>query len=114
MKQLMENVYDSKFADQNAGRVDFFPTVTDEVDVVAVTTTSYTYVIPTGARFLIFYPSAGLEYAVRLNEDATYPSATVTDGSGSILCPGQLDVEGVTSLGIISNSAGPLTIAVYG
>lgn len=114
MIHLMENVRDSTFNDQNAGRVDFFPPLTDHIDVVGVTTTSYTYAIPTGAKFLIFYPAAGLEYAVRRNEDAVYPSVTVTDGTGSILSPGQFDVEGLTSIGIISNSAGPLTIAVYG
>jgi hypothetical protein len=114
MKQLMENVQSSDFNAQAAGRVDFFPPLTDHIDQLSLSTTNTTYTIPTSAKFLVFYPEAGLEYAVRRDNAAVYPVAAITNGSGSMLSPAQLDVEGVTSIGVISNRTGYLTIAVYG
>lgn len=110
----MDNVRDSRFNAQVAGRVDFFPPASDHVDVLSLSTANTVYTIPTGAKFIIFHPQAGLEYAVKRNGVAVYPAAALTDGSGSLLSPAQLDVDGVTSLGIISNETGYLSMAVYG
>lgn len=114
MNQLLDNVQGSDFNHAPAGRVDFFPPVPDHVDQVSLSTSNVAYTVPASARFIIFFPQPGVEYAVRKNAVAVYPAAGITDGTGSILNPGQLDVKGVTTLGFISNSTGFLTMAIYG
>ena len=114
MNKLLENVEESKFIHHRAGRIDVFPKMPTHVDQIALSATSVTYTIPTDARWLIFSPQAGIEFAVKADADAVYPAAAITDGSGSLLNPAQLDVSGLTSLGIISNESGFLSIAVYG
>ena len=113
MEQLNSNVQGSEFNAIGAGRVDLFPKISDHVDIVPLGTTSVTYTIPADARFLIFSPIQGYNFAVRRDEDAVYPAAAVTDGTGSFLNPAQLDVQGVTSLGIISNGNSFLSIEAF-
>jgi hypothetical protein len=112
-KQLMSNVQDSQYNAQLAGRVDLFPLVPGYVDQVELSTSSATYTIPTNAKFLIFSPASGAQFAVKEDAAAVWPAGSITDGSGSFLNPAQLDVGGITSLGIISNVSGILSIAVY-
>lgn len=114
MNQLLENVQDSDFNAMPAGRVDFFPKVAEHVDVVVLSTSNVDYTIPTDARFLIFSPTDETSFAVKKDATAVYPAGTITDGSGSFLSPAQLDVRGVTTLGIIGSASGYLTIAAYG
>ena len=114
MNKLNENVDESHFNHINAGRVDFFPKMAGHIDIVPVSTTTTTYTIPTDARWLIFSPASNFNYAIRKDEDAVFPAAEVLDGSGSLPNPAQIDVKGVTSLGIIADASGYLGIAVYG
>jgi hypothetical protein len=114
MKQLMANVRDSKFNDQNAGRVDFFPPISDWVDQIALSTSNDEYTVPTWAKFIIFLPQSGIDFAVKLDGVAVFPAAGITDGSGCLLNPGQLDVTGATTIGFISDATGYLSLAVYG
>jgi hypothetical protein len=111
---LTGNVDDSKHFHKAAGRVDYFLPTPTHVDVVALSTSNATYTLPAGARWLVFSPIGGANFAVRKDAVAVFPAAGVTNGTGSFLNPSQLDVQGVTSLGIISNESSFLSIAVYG
>lgn len=113
--KLMSNV-DVQIGGYNyaqGGRVDFFPQFPTYVDTVAVTGTSTTWTKPTGTKWVIFSASPGLSFAARKDAVAVYPTASVTDGTGSLLNPAQMDVSGVTTLGIIGNLSAPLSIACY-
>jgi hypothetical protein len=112
MNQLTSNVQASTHNHIAAGRVDFFPRFPDHIDQVVLSTSSSTYTVPTGGKFAIF--SCNSDFAARADNDAVFPVAGVTNGSGSLLNPAQFDISGLTSIGFISNTDAVLTIAVFG
>ena len=114
VKQLTDNIYGGDFSHLPSGRIDLFPNFPDHIDVVQLSTVSTTYTIPAGSRFLIFSAESGVDYAIKANGPATFPASGVTNGSGSFLNMTQCDVTGISSLGIISDTNGFLTIAVFG
>jgi Na+-transporting methylmalonyl-CoA/oxaloacetate decarboxylase beta subunit len=71
---------------------------------------------PTGAKYVIF--SGNVDFFVKAGGTAAVPAADVTDNSGSELNPAGYwligaDGAAVTSIGIISASAGIVTAAFY-
>lgn len=76
--------------------------------VAASTAESIT--VPTGAKYVNF--SANVDFYANYTTTATVP-ADVTDGSASELNPTMRGIAGVTTISVISASAGQISAAFY-
>ncbi len=72
--------------------------------------TAEAFTVPTDARYVLF--SGNVDYYVNYTTTATVPG-DVTDGTASELNPELRDISGVTSISIISASAGIVTASFY-
>ncbi len=85
------------------------PTYVDARVLAASTNEDHT--VPSGTKYVIFSSSADF-YASR-GGSAAVPSGDVTDGTGSELNPVGYDLEGVTTIGLISETAQTITMSFY-
>ena len=67
--------------------------------------------MPSDAKYVIF--SAEADFYAKKAGTAVVPSADVTDGTASELNPAGYDIEGVTTIGLISDTAQTITMAFY-
>lgn len=82
------------------------------VDAVVLTAnTAATYTFPTGKKYALF--SATADFYVSYSGTAVVPSTNVTDGTGPELNPVMRQVDGLTSVSIISPSSCVVTVAIY-
>ena len=84
------------------------PLYIDARDLAA--NTNETHTVPAGADFVIF--SADGDFYAKPNGAAAVPG-DVTDGTASELNPVIWDLNGVTSIGLISSSARKVTLSFY-
>jgi hypothetical protein len=84
----------------------------DYVDArVLGTDTNESITPPSDAKYVIFSSEAA--FWVRKDAAATVPSGDVTDGTASELNPAGYDIEGVTTIQIISETAQNVSLAYY-
>ena len=84
------------------------PTYIDARDLAA--STNETHTVPAGADYVIF--SGDGDFYAKPNGAAAVP-ADVTDGTASELNPVIWDLNGVTSIGLISSAARKITLSFY-
>ena len=84
------------------------PLYIDARDLAA--NTNETHTVPAGADFVIF--SADGDFYVKPNGAAAVPG-DVTDGTASEMNPKHWDLNGVTSIGLISSAARKVTLSFY-
>lgn len=82
------------------------------VDVrVLAASTNEDHTVPADAKYVVFSSEANF-YAKR-GGTAVEPAGDVTDGTASELNPVGYDIEGVTTIGLISATAQTITLAFY-
>lgn len=89
------------------------PSVHVDARVMGIATRE-SYTLPAGARFVVF--SANGDFYAKPNDGSSnvaVPGADVTDGTAGELNPLIWDVQGVTTIGLISPAACVVTMAVY-
>jgi len=92
----------------------FFPPAPEWVDQVSLDgSNASTYSVPTGARWLVLNSTATDWYLRADGNAAVVPAAGITNGTGSMLTPTQIDVTDVSSISLICASACYITISVY-
>lgn len=69
------------------------------------------HTVPADAKYVIF--SAEADFYAKKGGTATIPGADVTDGTASELNPAGYDIEGVTTIGLISGVGQTITMAFY-
>ena len=84
------------------------PTYIDARDLAA--NTNETHTVPAGADYVLF--SADGDFYAKPNGAAAVPG-DVTDGSASEMNPKHWDLNGVTSIGLISSAARKVTLSFY-
>jgi len=95
-------------------RLNFTPPFPDQIDQIAVTTTSGAYTVPEGIKYIIFAYEPGANIAVRAENTAVYPAAGITDGTGSLINPANFDVSGVSALHFIAKDTDTVvSLALY-
>lgn len=89
------------------------PPASDHIDVrVLAAGTPEAHTIPAGARYVVF--AANADFVARFGAAAAWPSADVTDGTGSHLNPNARRIpDGVTTIGLAANAACIVTMAFY-
>lgn len=78
---------------------------------VLAASTAETITVPAGAKYVIF--SAEADFWANPNDTAAVPSGDVSDGSASELNPVGYDVEGVSTISIISETAQNVSVTFY-
>ena len=95
------------------GGTSYLRAIPAHVDVrVLAANTNEDHTVPSTARLVIFSSSCAAFY-VKSGGTAAVPAADVTDGSGSALNPAGFDVEGITTIGLISPTACVITLEFY-
>lgn len=79
---------------------------------VVAANVSETVTVPAGAQFAIF--NSNIDFYIKSGGAAAVPAADVTDGTGSALNPQVIAVTPADTFGVISASAGIITISYYG
>ena len=88
-----------------------YPQWTDAIVLVANTAQTYTF--PAEANYILFSASIGVDFYVNYTTTATVPGASTTTGLASELNPTLRNIAGLTSISIISATAGKVTVSLY-
>lgn len=112
-QQLERNAENDKFGYFPTERAFLFPDFPDYIDTKAISTSSTSFTVPEWARYAILGYKGDVAIAVKKDSAATFPSGTVSDGSGSFVNPTQFGVGGMTSINVIGEDATVLSIAYF-